>query len=246
MTIDAMSEGQPAPEEPKASLSGGIAARGAQIGVMFVLLGVVAFGAAGTLEWGWAWLWLAIYLGSTLVNAWFLMRRSPELVAERGRPGGAARRWDAVVSGVWALAQFVALPLVAGLDVRFGWTGPIGVGWHIAGAVLFAVGLGVFGWGMVANAYFSTAARIQDDRGQTVCRTGPYRFVRHPGYAASILQGVGSALLLGSVWALVPAVIAAGAIVERTRLEDRMLHAELPGYTTYAADVRYRLLPGVW
>ena len=111
---------------------------------------------------------------------------------------------------------------------------------------MFAVGLELFGWAMVVNAYFSTVARIQRDRGQTVCREGPYRFVRHPGYAGAILESLGSPLLLGSAWALLPAVVAIGCMSARTWLEDRMLRAELPGYVEYAGEVRWRLVPLIW
>lgn len=223
----------------------GIAARAGQIGVMFVLQGVLVFGGAGRLDWAWGWAFLAIYLASTAVNAVFLLRSSPEMVAERGRPG-EVKRWDALVSGLWALFQFVLVPLVAGLDVRFAWTGPVDLAWHVVGAAVFAAGLGLFGWAMVENAYFSTAVRIQGDRGHTVCRSGPYRFVRHPGYAGSILQSVGIAVLLGSAWALLPAAAAAVTIAVRTSLEDRMLQSELPGYGEFARDVRFRLVPGIW
>jgi len=51
---------------------------------------------------------------------------------------------------------------------------------------------------------------------------------------------------LGSLPALAPAVLLAAAIVLRTLLEDRTLHAELPGYAEYAARVRWRLLPHVF
>lgn len=233
------------PAQRSHDVASGIAARAAQIGVMFLLIAALLFGAAGTLDWVWGWLYLGIYLASTLVNAWFL-RRSPELVAERGRPAEAMPSWDRWLGGLWALAEFIALPLVAGLDVRLGWTGPVDTAWHVAGGVVFAAGLGLFGWAMIANAYFSTAARIQRDRGQTVCREGPYRFVRHPGYAGSILQSVGGPLLLGSAWALLPAVAAVAAITARTWFEDRMLRAELPGYAEYATEVRRRLVPLVW
>ena len=226
-------------------VASGIAARAAQIGVMFLLIAALLFGGAGTLDWAWAWLYLGIYLASTLVNAWFL-RRSPELVAERGRPAEAMPAWDKVLGGLWALAEFVALPLVSGLDARFGWTGPVDAVWHVAGAVVFAAGLGLFGWAMIANAYFSTAARIQHDRGQTVCREGPYRVVRHPGYAGAILQSIGTPLLLGSAWSLLPAVGAVASITARTWFEDRMLRADLPGYAEYAAEVRRRLVPLIW
>jgi len=99
---------------------------------------------------------------------------------------------------------------------------------------------------MIANAYFSTAVRIQSDRGHTVCSTGPYRFVRHPGYVGYILQALGVPILLGSLWALIPGITAAVCMIMRTSLEDRMLQAELPGYQDYIQKVRYRLVPGIW
>lgn len=229
---------------PRDDVARGIALRAVQIGVMFLLIGVVLFGAAGRLGWTWGWAYLAIYLASTLVNAWFL-RRDPELVAERGRPGQMPR-WDKALGGLWSLAQFVLLPLVAGLDERFGWTGPVDVAWHLAGALIFGAGLALFGWAMIANAYFSTVARVQPERGQAVCREGPYRFVRHPGYVGAILQSIGTPFLLGSLWALLPAVAAGALMAARTSFEDRMLMAGLPGYESYARDVRHRLVPGVW
>jgi protein-S-isoprenylcysteine O-methyltransferase Ste14 len=99
---------------------------------------------------------------------------------------------------------------------------------------------------MIANAYFSTAVRIQLDRGHTVCRTGPYRFVRHPGYVGFILQSISVPFLLGSWWALIPGIAATVLMIMRTSLEDRTLRAELPGYQDYVWDVRYRLVLGIW
>jgi protein-S-isoprenylcysteine O-methyltransferase Ste14 len=156
------------------------------------------------------------------------------------------RKWDKIVSGLYALAMYFALPLVAGLDVRFGWARDISVAWHVAGAVVFAVGLELSAWAMIANAYFSTAVRIQSDRGHTVCSTGPYRFVRHPGYVGFILQSISVPFLLGSLWALIPGITATVLMIIRTSLEDRTLQAELPGYQDYVQKVRYRLVPGIW
>src|SRR5512137_210577 len=122
----------------------------------------------------------------------------------------------------------------------------MGVGRHVSGAVLLAAAYALLSWAMWSNAFFSTVARIQDDRGHAVCTTGPYRLVRHPGYAGFILQALGTPWLLGSHWALVPGVVAAASMVVRTSLEDRMLQAQLPGYAEYARRVRYRLVPGIW
>ncbi len=229
----------------KHSTTSGILARGAQIGISLVIEVAILFGAAGRLDWTWAWLFLGLYVLAVAINASLMLRRSPEMIAEGGQ-AAITRTWDKIVSGLWALAQYLLLPLVAGLDARLFWSGELALGWHIAGALLFALGMAFFSWAMVTNAYFSTAVRIQSERGHTVCTTGPYHFVRHPGYSGTLLQSVGAALLLGSWWALIPALVAMGAIIARTALEDRTLQAELPGYAEYAQSVRYRLVPAVW
>jgi protein-S-isoprenylcysteine O-methyltransferase Ste14 len=212
---------------------------------VFALQAFLLFMSAGRLDWTWAWVFLSISFVSVLINGTILLRTSPETIAERGR-AKETRSWDKIISALYALAFFLVLPLVAGFDVRYGWTGEMQVAWQIAGAVLLAAGLGLGGWAMIVNAFFSTAVRIQADRGQTVCHSGPYRFVRHPGYVGFILQSIATSLLLGSVWGLIPAFTVAALLVVRTALEDRMLRSELPGYAEYVREVRYRLVPGVW
>ncbi|MBN2085473.1 MAG: isoprenylcysteine carboxylmethyltransferase family protein [Anaerolineales bacterium] len=156
------------------------------------------------------------------------MRKKPEIIAERGRPR-EFKTWDKVVGGLWGVMHYIAIPLAAGLDARFGWTRGLGTAWNIAGSVLFIAGMAFFSWAMITNAFFSTTARIQSDRGQTVCRTGLYRFVRHPGYIGAILQAPGMSILLGSLWALIPAAAGVVCMIIRTAFEDRMLQHELAG-----------------
>lgn len=212
---------------------------------VLLLQAVILFLAAGRLNWIWAWVFLGIYLVNVSVNSALLLHTSPETIAERGR-AKETKNWDKIVNGLWSLAQYLALPLVAGLDMRFGWTRELGTVWQVAGAVVLGLGLALFGWATVTNAYFSTAVRIQSDRDQTVCRNGPYRFVRHPGYVGTLLQSIGIPFLLGSVWVLIPGVLAAAFMIVRTSLEDRMLQAELPGYRDFVQEVHYRLIPGIW
>ncbi len=229
----------------KQSTLAGILARAAQIGVSFVIEVAILFGVSGRISWVWAWIFLGIYVLAVAINASFMLRHSPDTLAERGR-ASITRGWDKLVSGLWALAQYLMLPLVAALDVRLGWSGELATGWHIAGTVLFTGGLALFSWAMITNAYFSTAVRIQSERGHTVCTSGPYRIVRHPGYSGTVMQSIGVPLLLGSWWALIPGLLAIGAIVARTALEDRTLQAELSGYAQYTRSVRQRLIPDLW
>jgi protein-S-isoprenylcysteine O-methyltransferase Ste14 len=241
--MQSKAENPPANDRP--NLIVGILLRFGAIVFMLALEAAILFLAAGRLDWIWAWIFIGINLAVVLVNGTILMRTNPEIVAERGRPK-EVKNWDKAVSGLWALAQYLALPLVAGLDARFSWTHGLGIAWNIAGAVVFTTGMALFGWAMITNAYFSTAARIQSDRGQTVCRSGPYRFVRHPGYSGTVLQSVGTSFLLGSIWSLIPTAAAVACMAARTVLEDRMLQNELPGYKDFARDVPHRLVPGVW
>jgi protein-S-isoprenylcysteine O-methyltransferase Ste14 len=229
----------------KNSISKGVAARARQILVMFLILGLELFLGAGTLAWVWAWVFLGIGLINLFINAYFMLRTSPETIAERGKPK-EVKTWDKWVGGSWLIGQYFMLPVLCALDFRFGWTGEIALGWHLLGAVGYTLSLGLVGWAMISNAYFSTAVRIQSDRGQQVCRTGPYRFVRHPGYVGFFFQALSVPLLLGSAWALLFAIPIAMLMVIRTAKEDRMLQEELPGYSEYALEVKYRLLPGVW
>jgi protein-S-isoprenylcysteine O-methyltransferase Ste14 len=233
------------PTEKHPGTAAGILARFAQVMFVMALQAAILFLAAGRLDWTWAWVFLGISLLTVLINGAILLHTSPETIAERGRPK-ETKDWDKIVAGLCGLALFLALPLVAGLDAHFGWTGELSDSWHIAGALVLAAGFSLGAWAMIVNAYFSTAVRIQTDRGQTVCSTGPYRSVRHPGYAGFILQSLGTPILLGSVWALIPGIMAATLLIIRTSLEDRTLQAELPGYRDYVQEVRYRLVPGIW
>jgi protein-S-isoprenylcysteine O-methyltransferase Ste14 len=136
--------------------------------------------------------------------------------------------------------------IVAGLDHRFGWSDAFPVWVNLLGLILVAAGYAFAVWALIENRYFSGVVRIQTDRGHVVCDSGPYRIVRHPGYAGNILPLPGIVLALSSLWTLIPAAAALIIIVARTVLEDRTLQVELPGYREYAQRVRYKLIPWIY
>ena len=199
--------------------------------------------AAGRWNWFWPWLYTGLFVLYDIGTVVFV---DPAVLAERSENQKDAKAWDRpYVIFAAALLPMIA-GIVAGLDLRFGWlpeVSPI-VQWIAAGLV--ALGLGIVLWAMWANAYFSAVVRIQTERGHTVATGGPYRIVRHPGYVGAILFTVAMPLMFGSVWALIPAVLAAILYVIRTKREDETLQAELPGYREYTQQTRYRLIPGVW
>jgi protein-S-isoprenylcysteine O-methyltransferase Ste14 len=229
----------------KPDLTPAIFRRFLQIVGSVLLFGGLLFVSAGRLNWLWAWAYLGLTVAMLALNAAVLMRRSPELVAERSRGMEKAKGWDKTITTLMVIPG-LALYVVPGLDVRFGWSAPVALWVHFVGLLIVLLGNLLVLWAMAANTYFAKDVRIQDERSQTVADGGPYRLVRHPGYVGMVIGQLALALVLGSWWTLVPAALSLTCFVARTALEDRTLQAELPGYREYAQRTRYRLLPGVW
>ena len=214
------------------------------MGVLFVA--ATLFIPAGRLDWAMGWALVGIYAVWVAANALILIPTNPELLAKRAaRKKEGARTWDMVILSIVGLAT-MAKYIIAGLDVRFGWTAQMRLALQIGALVIGALGYALGTWAMAANPFFLMVVRIQKDRGHAVATGGPYRYVRHPGYAGTIAFELATPIMLGSLWALVPGGLAVLLAVVRTALEDRTLHEELDGYRDYAGKVRYRLLPGVW
>jgi protein-S-isoprenylcysteine O-methyltransferase Ste14 len=158
----------------------------------------------------------------------------------------AAKPWDRVLAPLTAVSISLPLFIVAGLDHRHSWS-PVFPTWlNILGLILVTFGYAFATGALVENPYFSSVVRIQRDRGHVVCDTGPYGIIRHPGYAGHLLPLPGIALALGSLWTLIPAVVAFVILVIRTALEDQTLQEELPGYREYAQRGHFRLVPGIY
>jgi len=232
----------PRPPGTESGTARGVVRRMLQVAAQYVVLAATMFVASGRPSWVWAWAVLGVGLAILAVNAAIL---PAELIAERGRPRENVKRWDKVLAAVIHI-PFLGVPIVAGLDQRFGWSAEMAPALHLGGLAGIALGQGLFSWAMASNRFFSTLVRIQADRGHTVATGGPYRYVRHPGYVGMVVSLLGTTLALGSAWAILPAGLAACLLVVRTALEDRTLQEELPGYRDYARLVRHRLLPGIW
>jgi protein-S-isoprenylcysteine O-methyltransferase Ste14 len=214
------------------------------LGTPFFLF-VLIFPFAGRLDYWQGWSYIAINTVLVLMTLWALRDR-PELIAERLKPGEGMKTWDKWYYALSTPFYFFFL-IVSSLDSgRFGWSNPLPAGAYIASTLVYLAGQALMLWAKLANNYFSSVVRIQSERDQRVCREGPYRTMRHPGYVGGLLFGLSGPLMLGSLWGLIPSAIAAIMLVVRTGLEDRTLRQELSGYADYAREVRYRLLPGVW
>jgi len=219
-----------------------------QAALGFVGYSAILFLSAGRLDWVWGWVFLGLLAAILISHVLILVPINPKLLAERSKGicQEDAKGWDKWIAMFAAGMGTGVSWIVASLDVRFEWSASVPLALHIGGLVGSILGWALFMWAMGANAFFSEAVRIQEERGHTVVTHGPYRYVRHPGYVGAILALLAMPLLLGSLWALIPAGLAAIGYVVRTALEDRTLQEELDGYEEYAQQTRYRLLPGIW
>ena len=218
--------------------------------VVYLSIPLVLLVCGGDFGWWQAWVYSLLIVAAGIGGRIWAERRHPGLLAERQNMEKvqSAKAWDKVLAPLMALSVGFPFPLVivAGLDHRFVWS-PVFPLWLIVlGFILISLGYAFAMWALAENRFFSSPVRIQTDRGHVVCDSGPYRIVRHPGYAGNILSLLGIVLALGSVWTLIPAMVALIITVIRTALEDRTLQEELPGYTEYARRVRYRLIPGIY
>jgi protein-S-isoprenylcysteine O-methyltransferase Ste14 len=175
-------------------------------------------------------------------NALFLDR---ELVAERSQIGEGTKEWDRALAGLSLLLWTPGALIASSLDQRFAWSEVSSLLRFVSLGALVA-GHALSTWAMTTNRFYSGTVRIQKERGHVVVSDGPYRFVRHPGYVSYLLLALATPLWLNSLWGLVPSLLGAGAIIERTALEEQTLREELDGYADCARRMRYRLVPGVW
>ena len=203
----------------------------------------VLFVAAGSFNWFWAWMLVLIMVASTTLGVVLL---DPGLIEERTGVKKGYERRDFPLAFIIGRLGPLAVIIIAGLDFRFDWSGPLPSIYAVLGLALFIVGYVPILWAMRENRFFSGVVRIQKERGHHVVTTGPYRFVRHPGYLGSIIYMLALPFALTSYWAFIPAVATVIVVVVRTALEDDTLKRELEGYIEYTKRVCYRLLPGVW
>ena len=214
------------------------------VAILLLLLAACLFGSAGRLDWAAAWTYLAVF-GAFVVAAFALL--DPSLIRERAAPGPEVDRGDAALASLGFVGLYPGTLIVAGLDAgRFGGSPGLSLGAQISALLVFSLGYALALWAMRANPFFATFVRIQDERGHSVIDAGPYAWVRHPGYAGTLVAHFALPLALGSWWALLPASFGCLLFVLRTAREDRTLEARLPGYREYQLRVPWRLVPGIW
>lgn len=221
-----------------------LAALVARLMVLFVALCALLFGSAGRWDLWNVWAYIGVFMAGGVAGMVVMLRTDPSLLREREQPGPGGQ--DPHLRRL-ALGVFVAHWVIAGVDVgRMQWSPPMPEWLMAAGLIGIAAALGMACWATSVNRFHSSVARIQRERGHHLITTGPYRFLRHPTYAGSMLMSLASPLALGSWWSALPVPVGLALFLRRLMIEDRLLHAELEGYSGYARRVPYRVLPGIW
>jgi protein-S-isoprenylcysteine O-methyltransferase Ste14 len=200
-------------------------------------------------QWDWwqAWAYAIASILAFILSRLIVSRKHPDLIAERARFMQAkdTKSWDKILAPLLGLGSILIL-VVAGLDKYYALSPASTLTLNLLALTGIILGYGFSSWALIENRFFSGTVRIQTERGHHVVSTGPYRIIRHPGYAGGLFGYVFIPVLLDSLWAFIPTILLVIVMVTRTALEDKTLQEELPGYKEYAQKTRYRLLPGIW
>lgn len=200
-------------------------------------------------RWNWleAWLYFGITTVGFAVSRWLAISKHADLLKERARflDQPDAVSWDKLLSPLVGLGGAL-IPLTAGFDALFNGTTEFSTGIKVLAVVMMIVSYALGSYALTTNQFFSGMVRIQSERGHKVVSSGPYRWVRHPGYAGALLTYLVTPLLLDSLWSFIPVALLIVVLIIRTCKEDSFLQDALAGYREYAGQVRYRLIPGIW
>lgn len=209
------------------------------------IVGILLFFIAS--RWGYGVrpiVYFAMYLVFAVVSLAMVRGVSPSTLAARGNIAANTPLWDKIILAIyWVLAYF-AIYILAGLEFA---GAPQTLGWvFYAGIALIVASSLLTFWAVRINPFLESTARIQAERGQSVCSSGPYSYIRHPTYAAILIWCAGVSMMFQTTYTAICAGAIALIIILRTALKDRMLIKGLAGYPEYAQRVKYRLIPYIW
>jgi protein-S-isoprenylcysteine O-methyltransferase Ste14 len=218
-----------------------------QMVIVVVVAPFIPMIISGKWDWWQAWAYALASVLAFAVSRLIVNRIHPDLIRERARflQAKDTKSWDKILAPLLGIGSILIL-VVAGLDRFYGWSTTFSQSLNVIALIGILLGYGFSSWALVENRFFSGTVRIQTERGHHVITTGPYRIIRHPGYAGGLFGYIFIPLLLDSLWAFVPAILLGIVMIVRTALEDTTLQNELPGYAEYAQKTRYRLIPGIW
>ena len=206
-----------------------------------ILTGALVFLPAGSFGFQQGWIFMGTLFIPIFIAGSVMLSKSPDLLRKRLNAKEKQKEQKGVVaaSGILFIASFV----VAGLNWRYQWSIlPEWVTWSATGVFLFSYL--IYAEVMRENEFLSRTIEVQE--GQRVIDTGLYGIVRHPMYTATTLLFLTMPLILGSLYSFFIILLYLPLIIIRIHHEEKILEANLPGYTEYKQHTKYRLIPLVW
>lgn len=201
--------------------------------------------SAGRLNYWQGWLYIILTILINTISI-LLVKDDISLLEERFKPGKGIKSWDIKLFTITFLLLISSF-IIAGLDSgRYYWSPKLPGYINCLGIILTIGGNVIFLIAEKQNQYFSSFVRIQSERGHTVCESGLYSIIRHPGYSGIIISYIGLPLLFNSLWMFIPMILSIIILLFRTKLEDETLTKELKGYDLYKEKIRFKLIPGIW
>ena len=212
--------------------------------IFLLAMGIMLFLPAWTLSYWQAWVFWLLFAAATSLSTPYFLKHDPKVV-ERRMAAGPAAETEPTQKRIMTVTSLclVALLVVPGIDHRLHWS-DVPAALVLASDAAVMLGFIAICYVIRENSY--AAATVRVEREQPVVSSGPYAIVRHPMYAGALLMFGVTPLALGSLWSLLLAIPLAAALAWRLLDEERFLKQNLPGYAAYCAQVRYRLVPGVW
>lgn len=215
--------------------------------IFIILIPLSPMIISGRWDWLEAWLYFIVTTVGFAVSRWLASRKHADLLKERShyldQPDAVS--WDKLLSPLVGLGGAL-IPITAGVEALLDGSTLFSIVVKIIALILIIAGYAIGSYALIANRFFSGMVRIQTERGHQLVTGGPYRWVRHPGYAGALLTYFATPLFLDSPWTFVPVLLLALVLIIRTSKEDKFLQEKLDGYREYAGRVRYRLVPGLW
>ncbi|VVC04583.1 Phospholipid methyltransferase [Candidatus Burarchaeum australiense] len=207
-----------------------------------VVIGLMFFVPAGTLDYWQAWLYGAVVLIPPIFVLLYFLKKDPEFLEKRMKTKEKENRQRLIIK--IALVLFLISFLIPGLDHRYHWS-DVPVALVLAADAIILLSYALIFLVFRENHYASRVVEVQ--KGQKVISTGPYAIIRHPMYLGTMLMYLFTPLALGSYWAVLPFfIMILAVIIPRILNEEEVLRRDLPGYAEYCQKVRYRLIPHVW
>lgn len=206
-----------------------------------IIIALLLFIPAGTLNYPNAWLFLALLFIPMFVAGIVMYIKSPELLERRLNAKEEENEQKTVLLA--SALMFALAFIIAGLNFRFGWFKLSSIVVVIA-SVIFLVSYAMYAEVLRENMYLSRTVEVSEN--QNVVDSGLYGVVRHPMYTSTIFLFLSMPLVLDSFFSFIIMLIYPIIIIFRIKNEEKLLERELDGYSEYKKKVRYRIIPFIF